>query len=63
MSGIEISSPSIELLLTMVKSRITTSVLGRGVAAEADVETIVTVGIWSIRRGAQNVESINVGFR
>ena len=48
----------------MVKSRITRSVLGAGVAgAEADAEAIVTVGIRSIRRGAENVESINVGFR
>ena len=62
-SGIEISSPSTELFLTMVKSRITRSVLGAGVAAaEADMEAIVTVGIQSIRRGAENVESINVGI-
>ena len=52
-----------ELFLTMVKSRITRSVLGAGIdTAEADVEAIVTVGIQSIRRGAENVESINVGF-
>ena len=47
----------------MVKSRITRSVLGAGVAAEADAEAIVTVGIRSIRWGAENVEAINVGFR
>ena len=48
----------------MVKSRITRSVLGAGLAAaEADAEAIVTVGIRNIRRGAENVESINVGFR
>ena len=48
----------------MVKSRITRSVLGAGVAvAEADAEAIAMVGIRSIRRGAENVESINVGFR
>ena len=48
----------------MVKSRITRSVLGAGVAAtEVDAEAIVTVGIRNIRRGAENVESINVGFR
>ena len=49
--------------MTMVKSRITRSVSGAGVAAEADAEAIVTVGIRSIRRGAENVESINVDFR
>ena len=37
-------------------------VSGADVAA-ADVEAIVTVGIRCIRRGAENVESINVGFR
>ena len=48
----------------MVKSRIMRSVLGAGVAtAEADAEAIVMVGIRSIRRGAENVESIKVGFR
>ena len=48
----------------MVKSRITKSVLGTGVAAaEADAEDIIMVGIQSIRRGAENVDSINVGFR
>ena len=47
----------------MVKSRITRSVSGAGVAAEADAEAIVTVGIQSIRRGVENVESIHVGFR
>ena len=47
----------------MVKSRITRSVLGAGVDAEADAEAIVTVGIRSIPRGAENVVSINVGFR
>ena len=47
----------------MVKSRMTRSVLGAGVAAaEADAEANVTVGIRSIRRGAENVESITVGF-
>ena len=46
----------------MVKSRITRSGLGAGVAA-ADVEAIVTVGIRSVLSGAENVESINVGFR
>ena len=47
----------------MVKPPITRSVLGAGVAAaEADAEAIVTVGIQSIRRGAENVESINLGF-
>ena len=47
----------------MVMSHMTRSVLGAGVAAEADAEAIVTVGIRSIRRGVENVESINVGFR
>ena len=47
----------------MVKSRITRSVSGAGVAAEADAEAIVMVGIQRIRRGAEDVESINVGFR
>ena len=61
-SGTWISSSKTQLFLTMVKSRITRSVPGAGVAA-ADAEAIVTVGIRSIRRGAQNVESINVGFR
>ena len=46
----------------MVKSRITRSVSGAGVAAEADEEAIITVGFRSIQRGAENVESINVGF-
>ena len=47
-----------------MKSRITRSVLGAGVAAaEADAEAIVMVGVQIIRRGAENVESINVGFR
>ena len=36
--------PKFELFLTMVKSRITRSVSGAGVAA-ADAEAIVTVGI------------------
>ena len=48
----------------MVKSRITRLVSGADVAA-ADAEAIVTVGsrsIRSIRRGVENVESINVGF-
>ena len=48
----------------MVKSSITRSVLGAGVAAaEADAEVIVMVGIRSIRRGVENVQSINVGIR
>ena len=47
----------------MVKSHITRSVSGAGVAAEADAEAIITVGIQSIQRGVENVESINVGFR
>ena len=48
----------------MVKSRMMRSVLGADVAAaEANAEATVTVGIRSIRRGAENVESINVGFR
>ena len=45
-----------------MKSRITRSVSGADVAA-ADTEAFVTVGIRSIRRGAENVESINVRFR
>ena len=45
----------------MVKSCITRSMSCAGVAA-ADAEAIVTVGICSIRMGAENVESINVGF-
>ena len=48
----------------MVKSRITRSVLCAGVAAaEADAEAIVMVGVQSIQSGAENVESINIGFR
>ena len=47
----------------MVKSRIARSVMGAGIAAEADAKVIVTVGLRCIRRGAENVESINVGFR
>ena len=49
----------------MVKSRITRSVLGAGVAAaEADTEDIIMVGIRSIQKGGvENIESINVGFR
>ena len=47
----------------MVKSRITRSELGACVAAaEADAEAIAMVGIRSVRRGAENVESINVRF-
>ena len=61
-SGTWISSSKTELFLTIVKSRITRSVSGADVAA-VDAEAIVTVGIRSIRRGAENVESINIGFR
>ena len=43
----------------MVKSRIMWSVLGAGIDAD---EAIVKSGIQSIRRGAKNVESINVSF-
>ena len=61
--GIRITSSRTELFLTMVKSRMTRLVLGAGIAAEADAEAILTVGIQSIRRGAENVESIKEGFR
>ena len=43
----------------MVKSRKMRSVLGPSVEAD---EAIVKSGIWSIRTGAENVESIDVGF-
>ena len=64
-SGTWISSSKTESFLTMVKFRIMRSVSGADVAA-ADAAGIVTVGIRSIRsirRGAENAESINVGFR
>ena len=59
MSDIEISSPSTQLYLSKVKSRIMRSVLGVGVDADKD---IVKSGIRSVRRGAENVESIIIGF-
>ena len=60
-SGNWSSSSKTESFLTMVKSRIRRLVSGAGVAA-VDAEAIVTVCIRSIRRGAENVESIKVGF-
>ena len=59
-SGTWILSSKTELLLRVVKSRITRSVSGASVAA-ADAEAIVTLGIRSIRKGAENVQSINAG--
>ena len=61
-SGTWILLSKTKLFLTMVKSRITRSVSGTGVA-EADMEVVVTVGIQSIWRGVENIESINIGFR